>query len=239
MDDSLHEEDVVELASPKSEGHTVGVVDDAHGTSPTPASPTHPLNPRYPQNFTPDEVLALTKPTDGFLCPLSANTYGFDFLDFEIKDYDSNESIFKVSKDPDATDLPDDAAMDLTFCENPSLEPSIRTVKYTFPKRMLKCNQIRTALTFSIGNESASDFRLIERHYFRNTLLKSYDFTFGFVIPNSTNGWDAIYNRLDPELLTPELEKEMIGNPFETTSDSFYFVGVTLVMHNKAVYQYI
>lgn len=30
----------------------------------------------------------------------------------------------------------------------------------------------------------------------------------------------------------------MIENPFDTKSDSFYFVGDTLVMHNKAEYDY-
>jgi len=30
----------------------------------------------------------------------------------------------------------------------------------------------------------------------------------------------------------------MILNPFETKSDSFYFVGGELVMHNKAEYDY-
>jgi hypothetical protein len=30
----------------------------------------------------------------------------------------------------------------------------------------------------------------------------------------------------------------MIAYPFETRSDSFYFVGETLVMHNKAAYRY-
>ena len=51
--------------------------------------------------ITPDEALELTAPTDGFLCPLSANVYGIDFLEFEIKNYDSGESIFHVTKDPD------------------------------------------------------------------------------------------------------------------------------------------
>ena len=46
--------------------------------------------------ITPDEALELTAPTDGFLCPLSATVYGIDFLEFEIKDYDSGESIFHV-----------------------------------------------------------------------------------------------------------------------------------------------
>lgn len=31
---------------------------------------------------------------------------------------------------------------------------------------------------------------------------------------------------------------EMIANPFETRSDSFYFVDDSLVMHNKADYAY-
>lgn len=30
----------------------------------------------------------------------------------------------------------------------------------------------------------------------------------------------------------------MILNPYETKSDSFYFVGDQLVMHNKAEYDY-
>jgi len=30
----------------------------------------------------------------------------------------------------------------------------------------------------------------------------------------------------------------MVASPFETKSDSFYFVGNTLIMHNKADYAY-
>lgn len=32
--------------------------------------------------------------------------------------------------------------------------------------------------------------------------------------------------------------EEMINNPFETRSDSFYFVEDKLIMHNKADYAY-
>jgi hypothetical protein len=32
--------------------------------------------------------------------------------------------------------------------------------------------------------------------------------------------------------------KEMISQPFETRSDSFYFVDDRLIMHNKADYAY-
>ena len=34
-------------------------------------------------------------------------------------------------------------------------------------------------------------FRMIERHYFRNKLLKSFDFTLGFCMPKSRNTWEV------------------------------------------------
>eukprot|EP00959_Pyramimonas_sp_CCMP1952_P468465 9493301-Pyramimonas_sp.AAC.1 len=76
---------------------------------------------------------------------------------------------------------------------------------------------------------------MIERHYFRDTLIRSYDFTFGFCIPNSVNSWEAIYPV--PELSEDRVQ-QMIANEYETTSDSFYFVDNKLVMHNKAAYKY-
>lgn len=36
----------------------------------------------------------------------------------------------------------------------------------------------------------------------------------------------------------PEVEEDMIKSPFQTVSDSFYFVEGKLVMHNKAAYSY-
>ena len=39
-------------------------------------------------------------------------------------------------------------------------------------------------------------------------------------------------------LFSPQTVNEMIANPFETRSDSFYFVDNSLVMHNKADYAY-
>jgi hypothetical protein len=35
----------------------------------------------------------------GFLCPLSANTYGIDFLHFKIRDYVGGRILFEVKKD--------------------------------------------------------------------------------------------------------------------------------------------
>ncbi len=93
-----------------------------------------------------------------------------------------------------------------------------------------------TSLTFKVGSEPLSNFRMIERHYYKENLVKSFDFTFGFCIPGSTNTWEAVY---DVPTLDKDLIDEMVCNPFETRSDSFYFVGNELVMHNKASYCYI
>lgn len=38
-----------------------------------------------------------------------------------------------------------------------------------------------------------SNFRMIERHYFRERLLKNFDFDFGFCIPSSRNTCEHIY----------------------------------------------
>lgn len=97
------------------------------------------------------------------------------------------------------------------------------------------------------------------RHYFRDRLLKSFDFTFPFwsvptlrtcdaeprlilcgcagccSIPNSTNTWEAIYEV--PEM-TPAEKEEILNSPFESRSDSFYFVDGKLIMHTKAEYAY-
>ena len=52
-----------------------------------------------------------------------------------------------------------------------------------------------------MGDKPVESFRMIERHYFRDQLLKSFDFDFGFCIPNSTNTCEHIYE-------FPQLSKE-------------------------------
>lgn len=62
-------------------------------------------------------------------------------------------------------------------------------------------------IEFTVGDKPVKNFRMIERHYFRNRLLKSFDFDFGFCIPNSRNTCEHIYEM--PEL-TPEESKSLI-----------------------------
>lgn len=76
---------------------------------------------------------------------------------------------------------------------------------------------------------------MIERHFFREQHLKTFDFNFGFCIPNSVNTCEHIY---EFPVIDTKLRDLMVAHPFETRSDSFYFVDDTLVMHNKADYAF-
>ncbi len=51
----------------------------------------------------------------------------------------------------------------------------------------------RFSVEFTVGEKPVNKFRMIERHYFRDRLLKSFDFEFGFCIPNSKNTCEHIY----------------------------------------------
>ena len=75
-------------------------------------------------------------------------------------------------------------------------------------------------LNFGIGPKEIETLEMVERHYFRGKVIRSYDFKFGFVIPNSTNSWEFIYDL--PELSWQE-EQEIIEAPWEVKSDSFFF----------------
>lgn len=57
-----------------------------------------------------------------------------------------------------------------------------------------------------------------------------------FCMPGSRNTWEVIYDM--PEDLGEDLKRDIINSPWETVSDSFYFVGDELIMHNKAKYNY-
>lgn len=62
---------------------------------------------------------------------------------------------------------------------------------------------------FTVGDRPVNSFRMIERHYFREHLLKNFDFDFGFCIPNSRNTCEHIYEF--PQL--PEDQSTCVCSP--------------------------
>lgn len=182
----------------------------------------------YYEDITPEYVNELEGPTENFLCPLSANIYKIDFTAFKIRSLDTEQEnvLFEIRKEAgdDDGEFPYDDADD-----------GVRTIRYHFGPGFLEYQTIGTTLEFSVGDQPLHNFRMIERHYFKQALVKSYDFTLPFVIPNTTNTWEVIYTMPD---LFQEEKVELISNPWETRSDSFYFVDGRLAMHNKAEYNY-
>lgn len=181
-----------------------------------------------------DDVLKLTKPTSVFLCPLSANVYNVQFLKFSIREMGTNRILFNVQRENNSPEKSAAIAAQLAALP-PEMEASVRSVRYNFAPSFLSQKTVGATLVFSIGPQPVPEFRMVERHYFRDRLIKTFDFKFGFCIPNSTNTWEAIYDM--PEL-SEELKRDIINHPFETRSDSFYFAGPELIMHNKAEYAY-
>ncbi|XP_005727997.1 protein unc-119 homolog B [Pundamilia nyererei] len=120
--------------------------------------------------------------------------------------------------------------------EKRDIDPNAgRFVRYQFTPAFLRLRQVGATVEFTVGDRPIENFRMIERHYFREKLLKSFDFEFGFCMPSSKNTCEHIYE-FPP--LSEDIIREMILHPYETQSDSFYFVDNKLVMHNKADYSY-
>ncbi|XP_067015193.1 protein unc-119 homolog B isoform X2 [Anabrus simplex] len=181
--------------------------------------------------ISPEDVLRLPKITENYLCSPEANVYDIDFTRFKIRDLETGTILFEIAKPPPA----DPEECDPEPEQEESDPNAGRFVRYQFTPQFLKLKTVGATVEFTVGNKSVSKFRMIERHFFRDKLLKSFDFEFGFCIPNSKNTCEHIY---EFPTLAPDLVKEMISHPFETRSDSFYFVDDRLIMHNKADYAY-
>ncbi|KAM6985854.1 protein unc-119 homolog B [Aplochiton taeniatus] len=176
--------------------------------------------------ITPEDVLGLQKITENYLCGPDENVYSIDFTRFKIRDMETATVLFEITKPPN-TDK-DGGKKDI--------DPNAgRFVRYQFTPAFLRLRQVGATVEFTVGDKPIENFRMIERHYFREKLLKSFDFEFGFCMPSSKNTCEHIYE-FPP--LSEEIMREMILHPYETQSDSFYFVDNKLVMHNKADYSY-
>ena len=86
-------------------------------------------------------------------------------------------------------------------------DPNTRVIKYHLGPNFLKLQTVGLTLNFGIGAKPINKMQMVERHYFRGRVLRSYEFKFGFIIPSSNNSWEFIY---DMPSLTPEEEQEII-----------------------------
>lgn len=181
--------------------------------------------------ITPEDVLKLNGISGNYLCSPRANIYDIDFVRFKIRDLETETVLFEIAK---PSVLPEGGHAKIIEYE--SADPNAgRFVRYQFTPQFLKLKVVGATIEFTVGKKPVKNFRMIEKHFFRDKLLKIFDFEFGFCMPNSQNTCEHIY---EFPALSPEIVQNMIDNPFETRSDSFYFVDNRLIMHNKADYSY-
>ena len=182
--------------------------------------------------ITPEIVREYKEFTPKFLCPISANIYKIKFKRFKVRDLDTDFVLFDVSDDsPDSDNENNNNEEENNIeIEEEDILKSPRTIRYHLGPDFLDLKNLGSSLTFSVGNEPVKDFLIIERHYFNDLLIKSFEFKFDFCIPNSTNTWEYIYNIPD---IDNDIKRQMIEQPWNTRSDSFYFVGDKLIIHNK------
>ncbi|XP_066928009.1 protein unc-119 homolog B-like [Clytia hemisphaerica] len=178
--------------------------------------------------ITVDDVLRLDRATENYLVDGRKNPYKIEFTRFKIRDIESAAVLFEIAK-------PEDEDHDTEMDVDEDDPDSGRFVRYRFTDEFLRLNSVGATVEFSVGPKPVENFRMVERHYFKDQLLKSFDFTFGFCMPNSKNSCEHIYEF--PKIPESQI-KDMVDHPYETRSDSFYFVNNELVMHNKADYAY-
>lgn len=95
------------------------------------------LELKLKNSITPDDVLKLTKITDGFLCS-NTNEYQIEFTRFKIRDLETDTVLFDISKDPtlsENNDTTDDKQQQTT-------EDSGRFVRYLFSSSFLKLKHV-------------------------------------------------------------------------------------------------
>jgi len=199
---------------------------DEYTDSTLPVGPAPAYAEYFAGMITPDYVNALTESTQEFLCPLNANIYDMDFNGFKIRALeDGGERVLFEGNLPQGLPPPSQRSQD----------DSSRFIRYHFGHEFLNYKSVGTTLRFTNGPYEAHNFRLIERHYFMNQLVRSFDFSMPYVIPSTANTWEFMY---DVPELNDEWKAALIASPWESRSDSFFFVNEQLVMHNKAEYNY-
>ena len=173
----------------------------------------------------------MTRASDKLFCRLQDNDL-ITFGHYSLRDYETGCVLVDV---PEAMqEYAHQAALREEKAGRASLDT--RVIKYRLGPEFLRLKTVGLKLEFSVaGEQPIKDLTLVERHYFNDRLLRSFEFKFPFCMPESKNNCEFIY---DMPQLTEEEREEMIAKPWETRSDSFFFVGDRLIIHNKAAYSY-
>ncbi|KAF0686084.1 Aste57867_22049 [Aphanomyces stellatus] len=104
-----------------------------------------------------------------------------------------------------------------------------REQKAVIPKAILKCSSVSREINFS-SLEEVKEFRLEQRVFFNGQCLEEWLFSFGYVIPNSTNTWQQTIDAAGPDAMLPA---DLISGNI-TIETGFYDADVVIA---KTVYR--
>ena len=169
--------------------------------------------------ITPDVVRNYKEFNPKLLCGLNANIFNIQFKRFRIRDMESDFVLFDVGDDSDTKNESDkdkekdqakkeeeekarkEAEEKARKEEEEDIYKSSRMIRYHLGPDFLDLKNLGSSLTFTVGDKPVKDFLMIERHYFNEILIKSFEFKFDFCVPNSGNTWESIYTipEIDPE----------------------------------------
>lgn len=109
-----------------------------------------------------EEIRALQHPTPEFLCTPQDNIFEIEFIYFKIRNAESNQVLFEIRKPEEAI--------------GKNLVNPTRFVQYHFGPQFFKLHTIGATLEFRVGAQPVKKFLMIEKHYFKGKLIKSFEF---------------------------------------------------------------
>lgn len=95
-----------------------------------------------------------------------------------------------------------DASTGAILWENHDWDCNLHEVEAHVPREILKCRAVSREINFS-SVEAMTKLKLVQTVIFKGEPLEEWIFSFGFVIPNSTNTWQQTIEAAEEEDMVP------------------------------------
>mmetsp|Transcript_50376 Transcript_50376/g.148677 ORF Transcript_50376/g.148677 Transcript_50376/m.148677 type:complete len:173 (-) Transcript_50376:70-588(-) len=125
-----------------------------------------------------------------------------------------------------------DASTGAILWENHDWDCSNET-EAQIPREILRCRQVSREINFSSA-EVMSSLRLVQTIIFKHETLEEWNFSFGFVIPNSTNTWQQTIEAAEEEEMIPA--ELLSGN---TVIDTAFYDGDNVIASQRIRIWYV
>ncbi|KAI4896348.1 hypothetical protein NFI96_025927 [Prochilodus magdalenae] len=213
--------------------------------------------------ITPEEVLGLRTVTRDYLCKPEDNVYNIDFTRFKIRDLETGTVLFEIAKPPhtdldeedeENVDVDTSAGRFVRYQFTPAFL-KLRTVGATTVQYNKAPNNhlgdqvdpptppLQMKSTFISEREENMKLHSCFRSecfspsfFHREKTPPHYGGLKGGALPDDLSVHLMTFTP-NPKLFLSAV-RQMVEHPYETRSDSFYFVDNKLIMHNKADYAY-